>query len=95
MCRHHPRGDPGAGKNAIFDFFRIKVLGNGTAKQFDSAVQILEKHSTALCGTVFLQLDEADGEVCCHSASSQALCICSPDSAGAGMFVDTLLLIWP
>jgi hypothetical protein len=58
-------GAPGVGKNTIFDFFRDKVLGYSIAKQYDSAAQVLEKHSTALDGTLFLQLDEAEGQVCC------------------------------
>jgi hypothetical protein len=56
------QGEHGVGKDIILDFMRKSVLGLRIAHQADNMAEIFEKHSTALCGRTFVQLDEAHGQ---------------------------------
>mmetsp|Transcript_36461 Transcript_36461/g.91746 ORF Transcript_36461/g.91746 Transcript_36461/m.91746 type:complete len:726 (-) Transcript_36461:146-2323(-) len=56
------QGEHGVGKDIILDFIRKSVLGLRIAHQADNMAEIFEKHSTALCGRTFVQLDEAHGQ---------------------------------
>jgi hypothetical protein len=57
------QGEHGVGKDIILDFFRKRVLGPRVAHQADNVAEVLEKHSTALAGKIFVQIDEANGQV--------------------------------
>mmetsp|Transcript_16934 Transcript_16934/g.40651 ORF Transcript_16934/g.40651 Transcript_16934/m.40651 type:complete len:736 (-) Transcript_16934:170-2377(-) len=56
------QGEHGVGKDIILDFFRSRVLGPQVAHQADNVAEVLEKHSTALAGKIFVQIDEANGK---------------------------------